>query len=69
MNSLGEIVKIVDPYSMYFPFFFGNEFFLTTLKGSFWDLKYLNWDPRRTIVVDYDQMSYLNKNNNIVKIE
>ena len=53
MNFLGEVIKTVDPYQMYFPFYFGNEFLLTKSNGSFRDLKYLNRDPKRTIVVDY----------------
>lgn len=66
MNFLTEVIKTIDPYQTYFPFYFGNEFLLTKSDGSYWDLKYLNRDPKRTVVVDFDQKSYLNANNNIV---
>ncbi len=53
---------------MYFPFYFGNEFLLTKTNGTFRDLSYLNRDPKRVVVVDFSQESYLNGKDNIVKM-
>ena len=53
---------------MYFPFYFGNEFLLTKTNGTFRDLSYLNRDPKRVVVVDFDSGSYLNGKDNIIKV-
>ncbi len=53
---------------MYFPFYFGNEFLLVKSNGMYWDMSYLNWDPKWTIVIDYEKDSYLNAKDNIIKL-
>ncbi len=41
---------------------------INSIKGSFKDMNYLNRDPRRTVIVDFEKDSYLNTNNNLIKI-
>lgn len=53
---------------MYFPFYFGNEFLLTKTNGSFRDLSYLNRDPKKVVVIDFEKDSYLNNKDNVIKI-
>lgn len=55
---------------MYFPFFFGNEFLAQQVNGKMLkDLRYLNRNPRRTVVVDFDQNIYKNAENNVLFLE
>lgn len=67
-NFLSEVIKTIDPYQMYFPFFFGNEFLLVKSDGLYRDMQYLNRDPKRTIIIDFDKDSYLNAKDNIIKV-
>lgn len=41
-NFLSEVIRTIDPYMMYFPFHFGNEFLITKHNGMFKDLRYIN---------------------------
>lgn len=41
-NFLSDVIKTIDPYEMYFPFYFGNEFLLVKASGMYRDMQYLN---------------------------
>lgn len=62
---MGEVIRTIDPYSMYFPFFFGHEFCVTKHQVTYKDLKYLNRKPNKIIAVDIEN-HYLNSNNNVI---
>jgi hypothetical protein len=53
---------------MYFPFYFGNEFLLVKTNGMYRDMSYLNRDPKKTVIIDFEKDSYLNANDNIIKM-
>lgn len=67
-NFLSDVIKTIDPYQMYFPFYFGNEFLLVKANGMYRDMQYLNWDPKWTVIVDFEKNSYLNAKDNIIKV-
>jgi TFIIF-interacting CTD phosphatase-like protein len=53
---------------MYFPFYFGNEFLLVKTNGMYRDMSYLNRDPKKTVIIDFEKDSYLNAKDNIIKM-
>ena len=60
-NFLTDVIKTIDPYQMYFPFYFGNEFLLVKTNGMYRDMSYLNRDPKKTVIIDFEKDSYLLK--------
>lgn len=66
-NFLGEVIRTIDPYMMYFPFYFGNEFLVTRPSGMYKDLRYLNRKLNKVVAVDLEDC-YLNNKNNTIKM-
>lgn len=64
-----EVIQTIDPYQKYFMWNLGREFFTTMPDGSYKDLRFINRDPKKFIVVDFTSDSYLNHKDNVVVID
>lgn len=64
-----EVIQTIDPYQRYFMWNMGREFFTTKGDGQYKDLRFLNRDPKKFIVVDFTRDSYLNNKDNVVVID
>ena len=64
-----EVIQTIDPYQRYFMWNLGREFFTTKGDGQYKDLRFLNRDPRKFIVVDFSRDNYLNNQDNVVVID
>lgn len=64
-----EVIQTIDPYQKYFMWNLGREFFTTMPDGSYKDLRFINRDPKKYIVVDFTSDNYLNNKNNVVIID
>jgi len=65
---LSDVIRNVDPYGMYFPFYFGHEFLVTNKQGMFKDLKKLNRKLNKIVAVDFEN-DYMNSNNNAIYLK
>ncbi len=63
---LESVIKNVDPNSMYFRYYFGNQFLILTKNGLQKDLGLLNRDLDKIVVLDFKNDKYLNNNNNVL---
>ena len=67
-NFMGEVVSTIDPDSRYFLWFYGREFFTWTTEGHKKNLKFVNRDHRKVIVIDYDPNAYTKRTNNLIQL-
>lgn len=64
-----EVIQTIDPYQRYFMWNLGREFFTTKGDGQYKDLRFLNRDPKKFIVVDFSRDNYLNNKDNVIVID
>lgn len=67
-NFLSEVIRNVDPYQMYFPFFFGSEFMIGKKNKSYKDLNRINRRMNKVIAIDFEN-NYLGSKNNVIKMK
>ncbi len=68
-SFMNDVIQTIDPVEKYFPWFFGNEFLSTYPKGLYKDLKFINRNLKRVVVVDFENDKYLNNNNNVIHLD
>ena len=64
-----EVLQTIDPSQRYFSWNLGREFFTTRPDGTYKDLQFINRDPKKFIVVDFDTKNYLNHKDNIILLD
>lgn len=64
-----EVIQTIDPYQRYFMWNLGREFFTVMPDGSYKDLRFINRDPKKFIVVDFSSDHYLNNKDNVVVLD
>lgn len=64
-----EVIQTIDPYQRYFMWNLGREFFTTKPDGNYKDLRFINRDPKKFIVVDFTSNGYLNHKENVVLLD
>ena len=66
---MNEVIQTIDPYQRYFMWNLGREFFTMMPDGGYKDLRFLNRDPKKFIVVDFTTDNYLNNKENVITID
>lgn len=67
-NFMSEVIQTIDPTMRYFPWFAGQEFMVRTPEGYRKDLKLVNRDLKKIIVVDFQPERYINTLDNVLAI-
>lgn len=68
-SFMGEVISTIDPMNRHFPWYAGHEFMVWTPQGYRKDLKLVNRDIRKVVVVDLKRDVYADNFDNIVTLK
>ena len=68
-SFMGEVIQTIDPSGRIFPWFAGHEFMVWTTNGYRKDIKLVNRDPRKIVIVDMKKDIYANSPDNVLTLK